>query len=319
MPLLQSAWTRVSSAFRPSTNRAHQLHFKTYLAFVLFMKLPVNFSLHNILAFLEYLYQNHIYPQVIKNYVSSLNSMARTYNIPAEDLSHVAVAHYLRIFSINSTFRPTPRGIFDIRTLCHTSKVCDSLTDPLLFRAIFLTAFYAFLRMSNIAPHSLKAFDVTRHFLRQNLIFHHPGAHLLVKWTKTLQDNRSHHWVQLPKLDNMYLCLVRALSALLSSRKLPPTSPLFANNFSPLTQVIDTHVRDALRKVLTLLGIPHNGHGFHTFRRSGAFAFHHNASLQDIMAHGLWRSSAVWLYLQNSPQSISTIPLTFSSAVPTYL
>ena len=284
-PLLQSAWTRISSAFRPSTSRAHQLHFKTFLAFVLFMKLPVKFSLHNILAFLEYLYQNHISTQVIKNYVSSLNSMARTYNIPTEDLSHISVAR------INSTFRPTPRGIFDIRTLYHISKACDTLTDPLLFRVIFLTAFYAFLRMSNIAPHSLKAFDVNRHFLRQDLIFHYPGAHLLVKWTKTLQDNRSHHWVQLPKLENIYLCPVRALSALLSSRKLPPTAPLFANNFSPLTQVIDTHVRDALRKTLTLLGIPPNGHGFHTFRRSGAtFAFHHNVSLQDIMAHGLWRS-----------------------------
>ena len=283
------------------------------------MKLPVNFSLHNILAFLEYLYQNCISPQVIKNYVSSLNSMARIYNIPAEDLSHVAVSHYLRSISINSTFRPTPRGIFDIRTMYHISKACDNLSDPPLFRAIFLTAFYAFLRMSNIAPHSSKAFEPTKHFLRQDLIFHHPGAHLLVKWTKTLQDNRSHHWVQLPKLENMYLCPVKALAALLSSRNLPPTAPLFANNFSPFTQVIDTHVRDALRKVLTLLAIPSNGHGFHTFRRSGAtFAFHHNASLQDIMAHGLWRSSAVWLYLQNSPQSLSSIPLTFTSSVPAY-
>ena len=138
---MQSAWTRISAAFRPSTNRAHQLHFKTFLAFVLFMKLPVNFSLHNILAFLEYLYQNCISPQVIKNYVSSLNSMARIYNIPAEDLSHVAVSHYLRSISINSTFRPTPRGIFDIRTMYHISKACDNLSDPPLFRAIFLTAF----------------------------------------------------------------------------------------------------------------------------------------------------------------------------------
>ena len=73
--------------------------------------------------------------------------MARTYNIPAEDLSHIAVAHYLRSISINSTFRPTPRGIFDIQTLYHISKACDSLRDPPLFRAMFLIAFYAFLRI----------------------------------------------------------------------------------------------------------------------------------------------------------------------------
>ena len=162
-------------------------------------------------------------------------------------------------------------------TQYHISKACDGLADPPLFRAIFLTAFYAFLRISNIAPHSVKAFDPTRHFLRQDLIFHYPGAHLLVKWTKTLQDNRSDHLVQLPKLEMCisvqselflyYLLLGNYLQLLLY------------NNFPTFTQVIDTHVRDALRKVLTLLDIPHSGHGFHTFRRSGAtFAFHHNAS-----------------------------------------
>ena len=150
------------------------------------MKLPVEFSLHNILVFLEYLYQHHLSPQVIKNYVSSLASMARTYNISAASLSHISVGHYLRSISINSTFRPTPRGVFDIHTLYHISKAFDGLSDPPLFRAIFLTAFFAFLRISNISPHSVKAFDPTRHFLRQDLIFHYPGDHLLVKWTKII-------------------------------------------------------------------------------------------------------------------------------------
>ena len=263
------------------------------------MKLPVEFLLHNILVFLEYLYQNHLSPQVIKNYVSSLASMARTYHISAGCLSHIQQVITSEAYPL---IQVLGQHLGASLTLYHISKACDGLADPPLFRAIFLTAFYAFLRISNIAPHSVKAFDPTRHFLRQDLIFHYPGAHLLVKWTKTLQDNRSHHLVQLPKLENVYLCPVRALSVLLASRKLPSTAPLFANNFPTFTQVIDTHVRDALRKVLTLLDIPHSGHVFHTFRRSGAtFAFHHNASLQDIMAHGLWRSSAVWLYLQNSP------------------
>ena len=117
-PLLESAWARVSTAFRPSTNRAHQLHFRTFLAFLLFMNLPVEFLLHNILVFLEYLYQNHLSPQVIKN-VSSLASMARTYNISATCLSDISVGHFLRGITIKSAFRPTPRGVFDIRTLYH--------------------------------------------------------------------------------------------------------------------------------------------------------------------------------------------------------
>ena len=81
-------------------------------------------------------------------------------------------------------------------------------------------------------------------------------AHLVFKWTKTLQDHRSHHVIQLPKIKNPLLCPVRALKKLLDSKPLPPHHPLFANNFPPYTQVIDSYIRDALKRVLTHKTIP---------------------------------------------------------------
>ena len=50
---------------------------------------------------------------------------------------------FLRRIAINSQFRPTPRGVFDVPTLYHISKACDPLSDPILFRAIFLMPFMA--------------------------------------------------------------------------------------------------------------------------------------------------------------------------------
>ena len=171
--------------------------------------------------------------------------------------------------------------------------------------------------MLNLAPHSVRAFDPSKHCLRQDLFFDPPGAHLLLKWTKTLQDHRAHHIIQLTSIDNHFLCPVRALKALLASRPLPPSSPLFANIYPPFTQIIDTHVREALTTVLHSLAIPLPGHGFHTFRRSGAtLAFDNNVSLHNIMAHGLWRSSSVWSYLQNASVAPSIIPSTFASIIP---
>ena len=196
------------------------------------MQLPVTFSLHNIITFLEFLHQSSLSPKVISNYLSSIRSMAKFYNIEHADLSHIAVSRFLSI-TINSRFSPTPRVFFYIYTLYRLSLACDTLSDPILFRAIFLTAFFAFLRMSNVAPHSARAFDPTRHFVRQDPIFAVPGAHLLIKWTKTLQSSNSHHIVQLPTLDNIMLCPVRALRALLSSRPLSSSHPLFVNNFPP--------------------------------------------------------------------------------------
>ena len=88
--------------------------------------------------------------------------------------------------------------------------------------------------MSNIAPHSAAKFDPVVYIFRQDLIFTPPVAHLLLKWTKTLQDNKSFHVIQLPKFDNIYLCPVRAL---ITSRLFAPSAPLFANTFPPHKQV----------------------------------------------------------------------------------
>ena len=177
---------------------------------------------------------------MVHNYFSSISSLSKFFYLDTKELSHPAVIIFLRGLSINSPFCPTPRGIFDIRTMYAISKACDSLGDPPLFRAIFLVAFYAFFRLSNIAPYSARQFSRDRHFLRQDLMFHPPGAHLLVKWAKSLQDCNSSHIVQLPTVDNFFLCPVRALQTLLHSRPLPPQAPLFAQSFPSYQQVIDT-------------------------------------------------------------------------------
>ena len=170
--------------------------------------------------------------------------------------------------------------------------------------------------MSNIAPHSSRQFNPQKHFLRQDVIFAPLGAHIILKWCKTMQDAKSTHIVQLPEIANVWLCPVRALKTLLASRHLPPTHPLFANSFYPHSQIIDTHIRDALKTILTSLKISHTGQGFHSLRRSGAtLAFDHSVPLQNIMAHGLWRSPAVWTYFQNSTQASSLIPPTFASVI----
>ena len=245
--------------------------------------------------------------------------MASLSNLDHSATSHPLTIRYIRGLSLHSPFRPTPRGVFDVPTLYLISQQCDNLSDPILFRAIFLTVFYGFLRMSNIAPHSLRQFDPNKHFLRQDLIFAPPGAHLILKWCKTMQDNKSHHVIQIPQIDNFWLCPVRALKALLASRPLQVTDPLFVNRHPPFNQIIDTVIRDALKQILAKFRISLTGHGFHTFRRSGTtLAFDNNIPLQNIMAHGLWRSPAVLTYLQNATQASSTIPSTFASVLSSY-
>ena len=198
-PLLIQACRRIHQAYRPSTTSAHLLHFRTYLSFLIFMDLPITISVHNILTFLEYLYQSLISPKAIASYLSYIHAKASIYNLNTSSLSHPAITRFIRSININSKFSPTPKGVFDIPTLYQLSCSCDILPDPLLFRAIFLTAFFGFLRMSSIAPHSSSKFNPDVHFLRQDIIFAPPPpprAHLLIKWTKTLQHHKAHHCIQ---------------------------------------------------------------------------------------------------------------------------
>ena len=133
---------------------------------------------------------------------------------------------------------PTSRGIFSLHTLSAISKSCTLLSDPPLFRVAFLLAFFAFLRMSNIAPHSKAQFNPMKHILRQDIFFLEPGTHVLLKWTKTLQDSSSHHFVQIPKLANPELYPVRALLDFIYTRPLPKHAPLFVHRSHLFTQVL---------------------------------------------------------------------------------
>ena len=241
--LFEAAWYRTMVSHRPSTSAAHHVHFRTFLSFLIFLQLPFVISVHNLLVFLEYLHNNALSLKVIKNYLSSISTMTSHFNLDSSPTKHETTSRYLRIITINSPFSPTPRGIFTIQMLYQISLTCDFLPDPILYRAIFLTAYFAFLRMSNIVPHSLSAFNPNKHLLRK--VFGPPGAHIIIKWTKTLQESKAHHVVQIPSFTNIYLCPVRALSRLLESRPLSPDHPLFANLSPPtiwsLTCTFATH------------------------------------------------------------------------------
>ena len=280
------------------------MHWQTFLSFTLALGLPQNLDLQVILPFLEFLLQNSLSPRVIKNYLASIKAKAQLLGWSIESLNHPSIHLFFKNITIHSSFVPKYKGYFDITTIRLISQSCAILEDPVLFRAIFLVAFHAFLRISNIAPHSRAAFSPSRHLLVKDIIFAPPGAHILIKWAKCQQEADSYKFVQ-----DQFLCPVQALQALIKARPTTKEHPLFSELSPPFYQVIDTKVRDALKIVLNHLSIPHLGHGFHSFRRSGAIhAFNSGVSIDHIKAHGGWRSDAVWTYLKASsipPASVS--------------
>ena len=95
---------------------------------------------------------------------------------------------------------PRHKANIAIPLLIKMVKACDLLKFGFVYKAIFLVAYFGFLRLSNMAPSSSSTFNSSRHFLVGDVIFGPPGANIIVKWGKAMQCSNKHQVVQLPSL-----------------------------------------------------------------------------------------------------------------------
>ena len=81
--LTTSVFAGLLQSFRPATRRAYSRMFSGFMAFLVVAGLlPSQENVHTLLAFMEYLYQNHHTPSNISNYLASIRVYCVIYNIP---------------------------------------------------------------------------------------------------------------------------------------------------------------------------------------------------------------------------------------------
>ena len=168
-----------------------------------------------------------------------------------------------------------------------------------MFKAVYTLAFFSFLRLSNLVPHSVKNSPPLYHLARADVIFAKPGLHIIVKWTKTIQDRKSVKILKIPSLGANPICPVNAVKNILKITPGSNNSPLFqykaSTKWLPLT---DNQVRRHFKSLLVKLNLQDSNLTFHAFRHAGAsFSFNLNVPLQDIQCHGTWTSECVWRYI----------------------
>ena len=218
------AYVRLGQALRPCTASANATKFNLYLAFTSWHQLPIQ-DVDAILVFLEFLTQNGSRAQSLASYVSVLKHYFRLCDIDILGLSHRKIQLLIRSVSINSVYMPKFKANITIALLLKIVQKCDALKygQVPVYKVVFLLAYFAFLRLSNVVPSLAKAFDVTRNLLRSDAILGPPGAHIILKWGKAMQGANSHQVVQIPALPFSPLCPVSAIKSLLYL--LPPFPP----------------------------------------------------------------------------------------------
>ena len=190
-------------------------------------------------------------------------------------------------------------------------------------RALFLVAFFSFLRISNLVPYKLS--DIVDpqacHLTPSNVTFISQGALLRITHTKTIQFRKRQLEIPLPRIPGSPLCPVTALQQYLASVQLSPSSPLFVCKSQGAYRPILAHQYNAFIKAsLSAIGVNPAHYSSHSFRRGGAtFAFCSEAPTAFIKAQGDWKSDAYLVYLTLSTANKFTILNSITSRLsPTF-
>ena len=310
--LASKAAARAHHAFRPTTQASYTRQFRLFLAFCCFIKVELQqITPLIVMSFLEFLVENNTSHTLIANYISAIKANMALHGLSVYAFQDPRITYFQRSLSIHKPFSPVVKKIIDIPLLTSIVQICDSMWMGQIFKALYLTAFFSFLRISNLVPHSIKAFSPIEQMARGDIFFASPGIHLLVKWSKTMQTRDTIRLLKIPALGSSPLCPVQAIKNLLFLTPGTKNSPLFQvkNECAQWIPLTDTKVRRNFFQILSRLGMQHSGMSLHTFRRSGAtLAFNSDVSIQNIQSHGTWTSDCVWRYItqdHNAAQQVA--------------
>ena len=224
----------------------------------------------------------------ISNYLAGIRVFFILYTLPTDLFKDQRIQMFVKSLKINRPLHLKTTPVFSIEMLQVTVIQSQKFEFSLVFTALYLLAFYSFLRLSNIVPHAFNGFDMSRHLARGDVIFWDSSAVLILKWSKTNQLRDKVHYVTIPVIPQSLLCPVLALKNMLAAIPGSKNDPLFTISrrgcWLPLT---DSIVRKHLHRVIKALGWDHHKYTFHTFRRSGAsWAHTHNVPIQAIKDQG---------------------------------
>ena len=305
--------TRLLEGFRPAIIRQYHRMWQDFMLYQVVARLPpCHVDIHFLLSF----HQHGHFKFNIANYMAAVRTFHIIHGLPTEPFRDQRIKLYLKALKINAPFNPATRPTLDVAKLNSLLLFCDTVPHAITFKALYVTCFFSFLRISNILPHSLAAFDNTRHLARGDFLVSGDAAVLLLKWSKTIQDRKFTLTIPLPNLAQSPLCPVTANQKIIQNMPASPNDPLFtitkSNRLVPLTDSVGRkHLKNAsiaLNISPTLM--------FHAFRRAGAsWAFSHEVNLEHIMRHGTWKSDAIWTYLSSSPSTLSHVSATFQAVL----
>ena len=91
---------------------------------------------------------------MLANNISALKTSFIMYELQFSLFDHPRVPYFVKALKINRPLSLVTRNIMSLQQLQQLVQLCDLEPDGLVFKSIFLMAFWGFLIISNLAPHA---------------------------------------------------------------------------------------------------------------------------------------------------------------------
>ena len=143
-----------------------------------------------LLAFMEYLVLNGITSANISNYLAGIRAQFIVFNLDTVAFQHQQIQYFLKSLKINRPLQPKLHKHIDIQLLTSIIQVAGTLQHPHIFTPLYILAYFSFLRLSNILPHTVTTFDPSRHLSKGDVILAQNQVLLIIKWSKTMQNRQ---------------------------------------------------------------------------------------------------------------------------------
>ena len=165
-----------------------------------------------ILTFLEFLTFNKTSYSSLLNYLSAVKSTLSSLAADISAFNDPRIKLYNKAIMRHRPLHPSIKPIIDISLLKAITDEADRMYMGPIFKAAILLSFFTFLRISNLVPHAISAYDPLKQLSRGDIIFAPPGIHMIIKWSKTLQSKDKIKILKVPSLGKSPLCPVSAIN-----------------------------------------------------------------------------------------------------------
>ena len=281
-------------------------------------------SCDDLAAYTEWLLQGGLAVSTVRNHMAAVKALylwmdnsvvLKILNSSTWTLTTRGLLNSIRP-SYNTRAAMKPDDLLALMEVAYTYDELNPLTVALSF------GFFAYLRISNLAPQSAASFDPTRNTFG-DILLRANGLIFALKWSKTRQNENTRCYIPLPNLGTSWLCPFKAwrlYNVGLRETDTTPLTPLLVTSHEKVASVVTTSMlRSMFRKAVAIADLKDQGYTPHSLRRGGAtFSYHAGVPLEQIKRHGTWKSQAVHRYLMDFATEDTPVANSFQKLLVDY-